>query len=82
MWYIYDEETGMDYHETEKEASDAAKDALESYRDDVADNGWFEDTNDISWGKVNEKVEKIKEYPAPKDSDYDTYVEFDLVKEE
>jgi nucleotide-binding universal stress UspA family protein len=53
MWFSYDPEDGIKFHETPEEAKDRAERALEEARDIAIDDGWETSVTEICWGVVS-----------------------------
>ena len=59
-YFCYDSDTGFDTFKTEREASEAAQEAIDSYRDD-AFYGWNEEVNSVCWGEIKQEAVKTNE---------------------
>jgi len=81
MYFCYDHEDGVSFHDTPEKAEAAAQDALDGDQD-LASDGWHEEVETICWGRIIEQVQETKRYPAPEGSDFDEFVEYNLVKQD
>jgi hypothetical protein len=56
MYYSYDPEDGITYHDTAEQAKASAEKHLSSAIDYAADSGFQDNEGDISWGRVQGRV--------------------------
>ena len=79
MWFSYDTENGVAFHETAGKAQAEADKNLELSRD-YADDGWDENVEDICWGEVKGKVVETERREAtPEDHiSCDEIVDYEL----
>ena len=59
-YFCYDNNTGFDTFETEKEARDAAQNDIDHYRNN-AEEGWSEDVYSVCWGEIKQETIKVNE---------------------
>jgi len=80
MYFSYDNEDGIKFHDTAEEAKHRAEAALEANRD-YASEGWEDTVSDICWGEVNgHVVETMRRPTTPEDDvDYDEFVDYALL---
>ena len=80
MYFSYDHEDGIEFHETAEAAKARAEKALEMDRD-IAPDGWPENVDDSCWGEVRGKV--VETMRRPKNEcdccDCDEIVEYELI---
>ena len=69
MFYSYDPENGIEFHDTADEARSRAESALDDAQFHAADSdwSWFENEHEISWGEVRGKVEMNKREMTPEE---------------
>ena len=77
MFFSYDHEDGIEFHETAEEAKARAEKALDMDRD-VAEDGWDDNVTDICWGEVKGRVVETMRHPTtPEDNtDCDEWVDY------
>jgi hypothetical protein len=59
-WFVYDRENNFQIFDSEKEAYDEFLKQIQLYRDESYDDGWSEEVEDITWGKVYQTVKLIE----------------------
>ena len=69
MWFVFDECGCMETFETEQEAKEHAESVLADACDAAAD-GWSDDSFNICWGKIHEKVKTTSSRPKTDDDDF------------
>lgn len=81
MWFSFDCENGIAFHDTEAEAKARAEESFDQARD-FADEGWDENVTDICWGEVRGKVNEVPgslRSPKPEDrTDFDLIIDYAL----
>ena len=83
MYFSYDYEDGIEFHDTEEEAKRRAQSALDNSLDHACDCGWNEDEVwKICWGKVSAQVQEISREPADEDSEFTEIIDYQLVDTE
>ena len=77
MFFSYDHEDGIEFHETAEEAKARAEKALDMDRD-VAEDGWDDNVTDICWGEVKGRVvETMRRPTTPEDNtDCEEWVDY------
>lgn len=77
MFFSYDHEDGIEFHETAEEAKARAEKALDMDRDEAAE-GWSEEVTQICWGEVRGRVVETERRPVtPEDNlDCDEVVDY------
>jgi len=63
MYFVMNTERDVDFFDTEKEAKEYINKILEEEREDaILQGSWWEDINNICWGKVLGKIKMVEEY--------------------
>jgi hypothetical protein len=77
MFFSYDHEDGIEFHETAEEAKARAEKALDMDRD-FAEDGWDDNVTDICWGEVKGRVvETMRRPTTPEDNtDCEEWVDY------
>ena len=80
MWFSYDHEDGVSFHDTPEQAKAAAERAF-GFDQDEAPDGWHEEVATICWGEVRGRVAETSRRPTtPEDGiDCAEFVEYSLV---
>lgn len=79
MYYSYDYEDGIEFHDTAEAAKARAESALDDARDHACDSGWNEEEWQISWGKVMGVARETERKKAPDDSEFEEIVDFQII---
>ena len=82
MYFSYDYEDGIEFHDTAEEAKSRAEWALANSQDHACDCGWADEVWQICWGKVSAKVQEISREPADEDSEFTEIIDYQLVDTE
>jgi hypothetical protein len=79
MFFSYDHEDGIEFHDTAEQAKARAEAALDGDRD-YADDGWNEEVIWICWGEVKQRVcETSRRKVEPEEGkDYEEEVDYGL----
>ena len=79
MFFSYDHEDGIEFHDTAEQAKARAESALDGDRD-YADDGWTEEVIWICWGEVKQRVcETSRRKVEPEEGkDYEEEVDYGL----
>ena len=77
MWFSYDPEDGIKFHDVEAEAKYRAERSLEAARDIAMDDGWETAVTEICWGEVCGHV--CQSASVTLEQGGDAYVEYQLV---
>ena len=79
MYFSYDHEDGIEFHETAASAKARAEAALDGDRD-YADEGWHEEVESICWGEIKGRVTETLRRPVDPERDgnvgFDEYVDY------
>ncbi len=78
MYFSYDHEDGIGFHETAEEAKARALKSF-GYDEDAAPDGWNEEVENICWGEVRQKVTETARRKADPGAGYDEHVEYALL---
>lgn len=79
-FFSYDPvENDCRFHETADKARDKALADLEWCQDQASGDGWPEETGDICWGEIRERVGETSCKPAPDGSGFNAIVEYNLI---
>jgi len=78
MFFSYDPENGIEFHETEEQAKKRAQAALDSEQDTAMDDGWGDQVDEICWGVVGQKVVETSREPAPDESEFAEIITYEL----
>lgn len=74
LYFSYDPLDRMQFHDTEESAKAAFEEALQVHEDLLADGDASDSENEVSWGKVSQKVEahdrELTEEEKAKEPDY------------
>lgn len=73
-YFSYGSECGFDWHNTEKEAIEAAEAVIDNYRGDACD-GWSEETDSVCWGVILQQATKVDERPRTDDDKCDPAID-------
>ncbi|WP_423731650.1 hypothetical protein [Hafnia paralvei] len=73
-YFSYGSECGFDWHNTEKEAIEAAEAVIDDYRGDACD-GWSEETDSVCWGVILQQATKVDERPRTDDDKCDPAID-------
>lgn len=73
-YFSYGSECGFDWHNTEKEAIEAAEAVIDDYRGDACD-GWSEETDSVCWGVILQQATKVDERPRTDDDKCDPTID-------
>ena len=73
-YFSYGSECGFDWHNTEKEAIEAAEAVIDDYRGDACD-GWSEETDSVCWGVILQQATKVDERPRTDDDKCDQAID-------
>jgi hypothetical protein len=78
MYYSYDFEDGIEFHDTAEEAKQRAESALDASRDHACESGWSDEEWQISWGKVSERAVETKRETPPEGSEFEYISDYEL----
>ncbi|WP_278810143.1 hypothetical protein [Obesumbacterium proteus] len=73
-YFSYGSECGFDWHNTEKEAIEAAEAVIDDYLGDACD-GWSEETDSVCWGVILQQATKVDERPRTDDDKCDPAID-------
>lgn len=65
QYFSCNEEGDVEFHETETQAKERAQAALDYCQDEASSDGWPENTNQICWGELRERVTMTSERQRP-----------------
>lgn len=80
MYYSYDPECGIEFHDTPEEAQARAEKALDDaiFHAEDSDFSWHDNEHEISWGEVRQKVEVEDREPTTEEKENNP--EWDFVR--
>ncbi|ENZ7716338.1 hypothetical protein ACG9HH_000697 [Klebsiella aerogenes] len=73
-YFSYGSEHNFEWHNTAKEAVEAAEAAIDDYRGDACD-GWSEEVDSICWGIIMQSSTKVGERPRNEDDRCDPAID-------
>lgn len=76
MFFSYDHENGIEFHETAEAAKARAEENFQ-YDQDAAPDGWHEEVDSICWGKVSERVVETDRHPDPS-GEFEELISYEL----
>lgn len=73
-YFSYGYECGFSWHNTEKEAIEAAEAEINDYRGAAWD-GWSNETDSVCWGVILQQATKVDERPRTDDDNYNPAID-------